>query len=442
MTELEVLARADSDRVERAVRNRLHRYLTYCLRYSPYWQERWPSAWRTFREEEVHAVLAELPPLRKEDLRLHHEALRIPPSARRSNDGFPASPGQHENFSGGSTGVPTRVWQDARFTARNRAVMDHAYRSLGVSPGRPTFFVWGSNNELVAMGATLRKRVSTWARGLIPMPSFSLGPEKVREYAASIDAQVSVDQAICFVSALDTVTRIAEREQIPLRRIRRIVTGGGKLHDEVRQRARRVWADDVFEIYGTRDIGLVGVEAPDHDGIVTFPWHNYVEVLDEGRPVGDGETGEVHVTCLQNHAFALIRMSLGDVARHRDRRPGWNRARIADVLGRSAEHLTASDGRRVDPASVIHLLGVLEARPWVRRFQLQQRSPSVSDLRIEVWNHPGAEALEAYRAHLNGVLARVLGDDLALRVEVVDEIPAAPSGKHFYCIGLSESIQP
>src|SRR5437773_11868976 len=170
-----------------------------------------------------------------------------------------------KNHSGGSTGTPTEVWQDRRYAARNRAVIDHAYLAAGLVPGRPTFFLWGSNNELRDMRATFHKRVSTWVRGLIPLPAFALDPRVVREYADVINRATGVEQAICFVSAADSFVRIAEHEGIELRRIRRVVTGGGVLTSDVRAAIRRTWADDIFDMYGGRDIGLIGMERGDHD---------------------------------------------------------------------------------------------------------------------------------------------------------------------------------
>jgi len=424
--------RAPAAMVTAQVRRRLCRYLRYCQALSPFWRDRWPARWAHFREEEAEEVLRALPVLTKEDLRTHGAALRIDPSRRRSGDGWPGIPGQAVNRSGGSTGVPTEVWQDTRYAARNRAVIDHAYRSAGLIPGRPTFYLWGSNNELTDLQASWRKRASTWARGLLPLPSFRIDPERVRAYAARMRSEPEVDQALCFVHALDSFVRVAAREGIALPRMRRVVTGGGKLHADLRALTTQHFADDVYEIYGGRDIGFLGVESADHRGLDLFPWHTYVEVLRDGQRVPDGATGEVHVTCVQNYSTALLRLALGDVARFEATGPGRNRPRIADVLGRSAEHLVSPSGGRVDPAAVVHLIGVLEARPWTRRFQVEQTGPAAATLRIELWHDPGQEALSTLRTRVATALGSLLDCELALTLEVVDAIAPAPSGKHFY----------
>jgi phenylacetate-CoA ligase len=412
-------------------RRNLARYLRYCLLYSPLWKERWPHGFERFDDRDADDVLAALPPLTKEDLRRHGDALRIRPEQRRPGDGFPPTPGQVANHSGGSTGVPTEVWQDAGYAARNRAVIDEVYAHAGVVAGRPTFYLWGSNNELTDLTASWKKKLSTRLRGLIPMPAFALSPAKVREYAAQIAADAGVDQAICFVSALDTFTAIAEQEGIPLRRVRTAITGGGKLQPQVRERVRRLWADDVFEMYGGRDVGVLAVEARDHDGYYLFPWHNRLEVLREGRRVVDGGEGEIHVTCVQNYSCALIRLGLGDVGVWSARDGG----RLHSIVGRSAEHLHGKGGVRVDPSAVIHLIGVVESRPWMRRFQLVQTAVDAATLRLETWTPPDADELEQLRRRIADGLGRALGAPLELVLAVVAEIEPLPSGKHQYVVG-------
>jgi phenylacetate-CoA ligase len=433
--EAQLLARAPEARVRVSVRRKLYRYLKYCHQYSAYWKERWPAGSRDFAEEEAEDILASLPLLTKDDLRRYGDQLHIKPEQRVRRDGYPGIPGQMMNHSGGSTGVPSEVWQDRHFASHNRAVIDCAYASVGVVPGRMLFYLWGSNNELSDTRASYRKRLSTWARGLIPMPAFSLDEQKVLAYVDLVNSRHDVDSALCFVSAVDTFLAFVEKKGCALRRISRVVTGGGKLHADLRMRIRRVWADDVYEIYGARDAGLMGAEAPDHDGIQIFPWHNYVEVLKGGKRVSDGASGEIHVTCLQNYSCALLRFNMGDVARYRGTRQGWNRSRIADILGRTAEHLTTADGGRIDPSAVIHLIGVIESRPWMRKFQLVQNGPLDLTLRLETWSRPGREILDEYGGRIGAALGRMLGGQVSVRIELLDQIPPAASGKYLYSIG-------
>jgi hypothetical protein len=48
--------------------------------------------------------------------------------------------------------------------------------------------------------------------------------------------------------------------------------------------------------------------------------------------------------------------------------------RISELTGRTVEHLTGPNGVIIDPSLVIHLVGVVIAPPWLKKFQLVQKS--------------------------------------------------------------------
>jgi phenylacetate-CoA ligase len=229
-----------------------------------------------------------------------------------------------------------------------------------------------------------------------------------------------------------------EKFRIPLRRISRIVTGGGKLHSELRERAKAIWADDIYEIYGGRDSTMLGVESSDHQGLLLFPWHTYIEVLNNGKHVEDGECGEIHVTCLNNYSFAMIRLALGDMAIFRDNPNAWNRARIEAIIGRNAEYLVALDGTCIDPSAVIHLVGVVEKKEWIRKFQVLQERRDKLVLKIEPWDMPAKNELHSYESKIGNAFKRLFGSSIVLKIEFIDVIPPLASGKHTYCIGIQE----
>jgi phenylacetate-CoA ligase len=424
--------------VHSAVNLHLEQYLKYCLKYSPFWQQHWPNDLRHFDRDDAIHILNRLPILSKEDIRLYGKDLQIPQDVRDRNDGFPVTGAQFKNYSGGSTGVPTEVWQDQRLKARNRAIVDFAYRSAGIEPGEAAFYLWGSANELNDLKSGWRKRSSTWLRGLIPLPAFGLNEAKVRQYAKIINDNRNIKSAICFVSALDTFLGFIEKFRIPLRRISRIVTGGGKLHSALRERAKAIWADDIYEIYGGRDSTMLGVESSDHQGILLFPWHTYIEVLNNRKHVKEGERGEIHVTCLNNYSFAMIRLALGDMAIYRDKPNTWNRARIEAVIGRTAECLVALDGTFIDPSAVIHLVGVVEKKDWIRKFQVVQERYEKLVLKIEPWDMPAKKELLAYENNIGNAFKSLFGSSMVLEIEFVDVIPPLASGKHTYCVGIQE----
>jgi len=424
------------DRAERILTDKLWRYLRYCRKYSRYWRERWPREAEAFSPAEVRDVLAILPAIGKEELRESGEDLHIRPVARSRGDGFAATGRQYQTASGGSTGVPTVVWQDVHWAETNRAALDFAYRQAGLEPGRPTFWLWGSNNELSDIRKSVRTRASTWLRGLILMPAFALNASKMDAILGRINARGDVEDAICFASAVDTLTQYVERHGREVRRLRRVYTGGGTVWSELRERILRTMADEVYDLYGSRDLGVMAMETTAHRGLAALQWHNYLEVLDERlQRCAPGQSGAVHVTALDNYSTALIRAETGDVAMLGEVGScGWHAPVLRRLTGRLAEHLLAPDGSRIDPSAVIHMIGVLLRPRWLRRFQLVQRGPREFVLRMETWRAVGEQESQQLAAQVRSGLSRLCRQAVELQPRVVKEIPPSPSGKHVYCV--------
>jgi phenylacetate-CoA ligase len=340
--------------------------------------------------------------------------------------------------SGGSTGVPVELYVDRHFSDCNRATIDFFYTRCGLSPGVPFFFVWGSPNELLDLKHSWKKRLSSRLRGMYTLPAFALTSDRIRTIAATIEHRRHIDSAICFASAAETLMDFAEHKGLGLRRLRRVFIGGGMLHDQLRGRLLRHWSDEVYNVYGSRDLGLMAHETPDHDGLVIPEIFNQVEVLDSQRQrVAPGEKGEVHVTAVCNYSTALIRVAMGDTARWR---PNGERGslpgpRLTELSGRTVEHLVGPEGVIIDPSAVIHLIGVVIAPPWLRRFQLVQHGLSSFELLAEVWEqHPNDPVQDELRDRLRAELSNLAQSPVIVNVSIVDRIPPLPSGKHQYCV--------
>jgi phenylacetate-CoA ligase len=236
---------------------------------------------------------------------------------------------------------------------------------------------------------------------------------------------------------IETVVNYAEKEGMPLRKLDRALVGGGLLHPRLRELMLKHLAGEVFDTYGSRDLGLMAHETPAHDGLSIASWFNKVEVLNaDGRHVKPGEKGEIHITAVNNYSCALIKVEMGDTARwYPDQgRNSIPTARLTELMGRTVEHLEGPNGAVIDPSAVIHLVGAVIAPPWLRKFQLVQNSSLAYVLKTEAWDGKPSEAqLQDLQIRLRAELANLVRNKVELDVIVVDEIPPLPSGKHQYC---------
>ncbi|OHB51494.1 MAG: phenylacetate--CoA ligase [Planctomycetes bacterium GWF2_41_51] len=99
---------------------------------------------------------------------------------------------------------------------------------------------------------------------------------------------------------------------------------------------------ETFDIYGmteTGGVGTLGMDCPAHNGIHVWEDHYYIEVLDKltGKPVKDGDFGELTITSLTRQALPVIRFRTGDLSRIVSREKcscGRTHIRISPITGR------------------------------------------------------------------------------------------------------------
>lgn len=149
--------------------------------------------------------------------------------------------------------------------------------------------------------------------------------------------------------------------------LRRALVTGAPLPPSLRAQLQDAFGVDIYQFYGTADAGALGYECEAKDG-----WHVATEVVLEllspadGRPVADGEPGEVVVTS-PNKVYPLVRFGTGDLS-------AWNRAPC--TCGRTSPRLTGFLGRTGEGVKVrgmfVHpreLAAALAAAPGVVRWQ-------------------------------------------------------------------------
>ena len=120
----------------------------------------------------------------------------------------------------------------------------------------------------------------------------------------------------------------------------------------MRETMERVYRAPVFDRYGSREVADAACECERHEGLhVCSPIH-VVEVLRaDGTPAASGETGELVVTLLTNHAMPLIRYRIGDMGAKAGRACSCGRGwpLLSDIKGRIGGMFVTADGGLVDP---------------------------------------------------------------------------------------------
>ncbi|MDA8097607.1 MAG: AMP-binding protein [Clostridia bacterium] len=161
-----------------------------------------------------------------------------------------------------------------------------------------------------------------------------------------------------------------------------------KLSEELRVRFREQYGVEVYQGYGTADLGCVGYECSERRGFHLAPGV-IVEILDPetGSVLPDGEAGEVVVTVMEP-LYPLVRFGTGDLGiMLTDSCPcGRPARRLAGIFGRTA------DGVKVRGLFLYpHQIEELERRiPEIRFCQAVVTTSDFRDvLTLKVQTHDG-----------------------------------------------------
>lgn len=411
-------ARAAEDRLP----DRLREMLRHARTSVPYYREHLAGLEGAIEDDPV-AVLQGLPVLTKPTVRDRFDDLKsLDIAERRTRD----------QTSGGSTGEPVRLIQDADYQDRVIAVKLLYSTWAGHEPGEPEVAIWGSEQEILQGRLPVRARIADRLMRRKVVNAFRMSPESMRECLADLDRDPP-ELIVAYVQSLDDLAAFAKRERIEVVPQRAIISTAGTLQPHMRERIEQVFGCRLIDRYGSREVGDVAGECSHHTGLHVFPWTNFVEVLsDDGSPVEPGAPGRVVVTSLANFAMPLIRYEIGDRAAlvHSDRPAcpcGRRGQRIARLLGRTVDTFKAPDGSLINGEYFTHMLYF---KDFVEKFQVVQRSPSWIVYRL-ITSGPAPQ--EDVDEIIDGTRA-VMGPGCEVEFEFVDEIPPSPSGKYRYTI--------
>jgi phenylacetate-CoA ligase len=155
----------------------------------------------------------------------------------------------------------------------------------------------------------------------------------------------------------------------------------------------------------------------------------YVEIETPRGPAAEGEMGSILVTDLLNYAMPLVRYRIGDLGAWAGGECPCGRGlpRLERVAGRVTDFLVGSDGRLV--SGVYLATYVVAQRPSLGQVQIDQRRAGAVTYRIK----PGRDFHHRRDLeYLRATTRHFLGEGAVIDSEVVEDLPAEPSGKFLF----------
>jgi phenylacetate-CoA ligase len=398
----------------------LRRLLLHCRKNVPYYADLLSRRDRRELERNPRGALESLPVLTKDLIRSNFSGLQSRDNARRNCE---------VNTSGGSTGEPIRLIQDDDYRDASTAIRWLSQHQMGCDVGEACMRLWGSERDLEGGTKSRKARFFNWLTNTAWVNAFAMSSETMRHFLGMLN-QRPPRLIVAYAQAAYEVARFVEREGIAVMPQQGIMTSAGTLYPFMREKIGQVFQCQVYNLYGSREVSDIGWELPGFRGLWAPPWANFIEIVDEdGAPVPAGTEGNILITCLTNYAMPLVRYFIGDRGALLPAQHAPPAVQVlSHVSGRTVDTFRRSDRTLVDGEYFTHLLYF---RPWVRKFQVVQKSHTHLLFKVVSANGPPP------KQELDDIAGRsrlAMGNDCRVDFEFCDELPALPSGKFRYTI--------
>jgi phenylacetate-CoA ligase len=357
---------------------RLRELVKWAFERSPFHRKKMDKAGLKPADIEVAEDLGRLPFMSKEDFRVQYP-LGLLCAERRDL--------REMHMSSGSTGTPVvMAYTDADLNQWAEC-MARCYAMAGIKTGdtiqiTPSF---GLFNGGFGFYHGARKA------GLFVIPSGAGNTPRQLQLMNDFGVKALMGVVSYGLRILDVVQE--QKTAIPSLKIG--IFGAETFSDGMRERIQNGLGIEAFDIYGmteTGGVGTTGMDCPFHCGIHVWEDQYIVEVVDPktGRPVKDGESGEVVFTSLHRQAIPVIRFRTGDLTRVLSRKRcdcGRTSLRLDRITGRVDDMLIIK-GVNFFPRQIEQAL--MEIPGVLPHYQIiVEENDGVRDLRVNVEVQPG-----------------------------------------------------
>jgi phenylacetate-CoA ligase len=369
----------------------------------------------------------DIPFLTKDIIRSQTERLR--PKA------LPRGRKAHINQSGGSTGEPTKFWQDDVYWAVTIATRTYHFSLAGKNLGEREMKIWGSERDLLKGTLGWRANLENWLYNRKFEQCWHLPEKQILKIIRDMD-EWKPKLLWCYRDGIDAVARYITQHGIRVQSPGAIILGGATVYPFMAKQIEGAFRAPVMSAYGSREVGALACQCLQRQGHHIAAQSHVVEAIGSGgHPVME-QDGELAITPLMNYAMPFIRYRIGDRGRLTSRLCACGRGfpLLDSLSGRIVEALSNEKGEQVDPLYFIQMMSEVLGGTAVRKGQLIQEKDN--SLTMNVVLEAGATAAMAKPVldQMRQKIAAIMGAECPVRFAFVGDIPLSASGKYPYVI--------
>lgn len=354
-----------------------------------------------------------IPQLTKQDLRDHHDRLISKKYSAQS---------MIPKKTGGSTGVPLKLFWSRGATAHKKAATIRHDAWTGYRPGEKLAMLWGAESgedtwrfKLYNFLVLRRIALDTLEMSDATTEAFLT---KLRKYGAPF--------LFGHAHSLYVLAQYIDQHGITDLPTRSILSTAEVLTSGERKLIETAFDVPVFDRYGCEELSIIASECEAHEGLHVHSEGLYIEL--EGG--SDREPGDLVITDLVNDGMPLIRYKTEDMALPRSGTCSCGRTlpRLKKIFGRHTDFLYTPDGRSLSGISIMVNLAI--EIPGIWQVQVIQDKLDHLLFRIVRTDQFGEHSL----IRLAEEVPNFFGKAMSYDVEYVESLSRTPRGKYQFSI--------
>jgi phenylacetate-CoA ligase len=323
--------------------------------------------------------------------------------------------------SSGTTGKPTVVGYTARDLATWADLMARSMACAGVRPGDVVHNAYGYGLFTGGLGA--HYGAERLGATVVPMSGGSTERQVllIKDFGARV---------LCATPSYAlNIAEVAEREGVDLRAscLEIGLFGAEPWSEALRREIEARMGLKAVDVYGLSEImgPGVAVECEAQDGLHAWEDHFLIEIIDPdtGRPMPEGEAGELVITTLTKQALPMIRYRTRDITRVTTARCSCGRShvRLQRITGRNDDMLIIR-GVNVYPSQIE---AVLVGLPGIApHYQLVvERNGSLDELTVEIEAATLEHMLEELEERVRHQIKSMIGVTTRVVAKKPGEVP-------------------
>lgn len=314
----------------------------------------------------------------------------------------------------GSTGIPLTVVYDEAAEDFQKAVALRSNLSCGQKP-------WDKWADITSPDHIHNKK---WFQkfGIFNPIATSLFLEPKEQMSAIEKIKPSIIDG--YASSIYLLAKAVQENGSDKIHPRIIYSTAELLTNEMRGYINSIFSVEMYDQFGCVELGRTAWECPAHSGYHIDVEAVVMEFARDGKQASPGERGEVVYTSLYNYAMPLIRYAIGDIGvlSNRECPCGRGLPLMERVEGRTDAFVQVPSGQIFSP-----IIWTILLRRFYDIAQFRVTQEKIDRIKIQV--KPRSDLTRSAIEQITENVRKILGKEVHINVEPVDEIPRNNSRK-------------